>query len=153
MATSDEITQRKESVYGAVLDELEDIIYVADPTNHELLYVNRSAERIWGENLLGKKCYAVLQNRDAPCPFCTNHLIFGENEGKAHVWEFQNEVTKRWFRCVDKAIRWTDGRMVRMELAGDFTQRKEIEAELRRHQDHLQELVEERTAELRLVPP
>jgi signal transduction histidine kinase len=50
--------------------------------------------------------------------------------GEVYLWEFQNEVTRRWFRCSDKAIRWTDGRWVRFEIAADITERKQAEEQL-----------------------
>ena len=58
-----------------VLDGIDDVIYVADPRTYELLHVNDAFKRIWGGDVIGKKCYRVLQNREAPCPFCTNDRI------------------------------------------------------------------------------
>ena len=89
-----------------------------------MLYVNGAFRKIWGEDVIGKKCHQVLQNRDDPCPFCTNDKIFGEYLGKTYIWEFQNEITQQWFRCADKAITWSDGRNVRLEIATDITESK-----------------------------
>ena len=114
----------------AILDGIEDVIYVADPDTHELLHVNEAFKSYWGEGVIGKKCHKVLQNRDGPCPFCTNDKIFGEYLGRSYVWEFQNEVTLNWYRCSDKAIQWTDGRMVRFEIATDITRLKTVEEQL-----------------------
>ncbi|THB78319.1 MAG: PAS domain S-box protein [Desulfobulbaceae bacterium] len=114
----------------SLLDGIEDVIYVADPETYELLHANKVALDAWGDDLIGKKCYTALQSRDEPCPFCTNEKIFGEYRGKAYVWEFQNEVNKRWYRCSDKAIEWVDGRLVRFEIASDITQRKLLETQL-----------------------
>jgi PAS domain S-box-containing protein len=113
----------------ALFEGIEDVMYVSDPETYELLYVNTALRQNWGDDVIGQKCYAVLQNRDAPCPFCTNDTIFGEKLGQTHVWEFQNEVTERWYRCADKAIKWADGRMVRFEIAGDITEGKRLEQE------------------------
>jgi hypothetical protein len=43
------------------------------------------------------------------------------------AWEFQNTVTGRWYQCIDRAIRWPDGRLVRMEIAFDISERKQME--------------------------
>lgn len=48
-----------------------------------------------------------------------------------YIWEFQNILDKRWYQCRDRAIRWTDGRLVRMEIATDITERKEMELALK----------------------
>ena len=121
-----------ENTLKAVLDGIDDIIYVADPETFELLHVNEAFKKNWGEAVLGEKCYRVLQGRDAPCPFCTNEKIFGEYLGKSYVWEFQNEITKKWYRCSDKAIEWTDGRTVRFELASDITEMKTLMRDMSR---------------------
>ena len=116
----------------ALFDGIEDVICVADPKTYELLYLNTTGRKYWGEDAIGKKCYKALQNLDEPCPFCTNDKIFGEYFGKSYVWEFQNMVTRNWYRCADKAIRWADGRYVRFELASDITEFKETELSLLR---------------------
>jgi signal transduction histidine kinase len=36
-------------------------------------------------------------------------------------------MTDRWYQCTDRAIRWTDGRLVRLEIAVDISERKEME--------------------------
>ena len=112
----------------AMFDGMEETVYVSDPETYDLLYLNDACTKRWGHRA-GEKCYRVLQNRDAPCPFCTNDRIFGENTGKPYIWEFQNEVTRRWHRCFDRAIRWSDGRMVRFELAVDIHEAKQIQEE------------------------
>ncbi len=50
------------SVVRAVLDGIEDVIYVADPDTFELLHVNEAFQKFWGKNVLGEKCHRVLQN-------------------------------------------------------------------------------------------
>lgn len=126
----------------ALFDGIEDVIYVADPDTYELLYFNETARGIWGENSVGKKCYKVLQDRDEPCPFCSNDKILGKNIGKHYVWEFQNEISKQWFRCADKAIRWSNGKMVRFELASDISNLKNTQAALNENQERLQTLLD-----------
>ncbi len=128
----------REETLRAVFNAIDDVIYVSDPETYELLLVNTAFEKIFGKDHLGAKCYSVLQGRDGPCPFCTNDKIFGEHAGRTWVWEFQNERTGDWFRCSDKAIPWTDGRLVRFELAGNITPLKNTEAALQRSNKELE---------------
>ena len=121
----------------ALFDGIDDVIYVADPDTYEVLYFNKTARDIWGQDALGKKCYKVLQNRDEPCPFCSNDKIFGKNKGKLYVWEFQNEISKQWFRCADKAIKWNNGKMVRFELASDISEIKTLQIEMKEKEERL----------------
>lgn len=100
----------------AIVDSIDEPVYVADPSTYELLFVNQATARIFGTPD-GRRCHQYFQQRDSPCPFCTNDRIFGPFLGKSHVWEFCNERNGHWYRCIDKAIPWPDGRMVRYEMA------------------------------------
>jgi len=112
-----------------IFDSVNAIIYVADLTTHELLYVNRFGIDLFGKDWRGKRCYEVIQAGQAdPCSFCTNDLLVSGGEPQPpYIWEFQNTVTGTWYQCIDRAIRWTDGRLVRMEIAFDISERKGIE--------------------------
>jgi PAS domain S-box-containing protein len=123
-----EVCEEERQRQKAVLDNIGEVIYVSDPDTYELLYVNEAFKKKWGD-AVGETCYQVLQNLDEPCPFCTNDRIFAD-VGEPYVWEFQNQVTGDWFRCIDRAIPWVDGRIVRYEMAIDITRQKEAEAEL-----------------------
>jgi len=113
---------------NTLFDSMNAVIYVADLETYELLYVNRFAVDFFGPDWQKRKCYNYLQvNMDQPCDFCTNPQLLDNGEpGDPVVWEFLNTRTKRWYECFDKAIRWTDGRLVRLEVAQDVTERKEL---------------------------
>ncbi|RMJ02704.1 putative diguanylate cyclase YdaM [Marinobacter litoralis] len=115
----------------AVLDNLDALVYVSDFETHELLYMNAYGRQRWGE-IDGRKCWQVLQNADGPCSFCTNHLL-RTPEGSPtppHVWEFRNPIDQRWYQCRDQAIPWPNGKLVRLEIATDISERKQIELAL-----------------------
>ncbi len=114
---------------ATLFDSFNAIVYVADLKTHELLFVNRYAAEIFGQEWQGKTCYSYLQadTRD-PCGFCTNpQLVKLGTSGPAILWEFQNTSDQRWYECLDKAILWQDDRLVRLEIAVDITERKELE--------------------------
>lgn len=117
---------------ATILNSLDALVYVADMDTYEVLFFNDYGKSVWG-NPDHKKCYELLQaGQTQPCKFCTNpKLIDSEgNPSGVYVWEFQNTQNGRWYQCRDQAIRWVDGRLVRMEIATDITDRKAIELEL-----------------------
>lgn len=119
---------------AAVMDSIPSLIYVADPESYEILFINAYGRAVWGD-IAGKTCWQSLQtNQTGPCPFCTNDQLLPRSEkpGQNVVWEFQNTRNGRWYECRDQAIRWNDGRLVRMEIATDITERKVAEDELRK---------------------
>ncbi|MCB2185544.1 MAG: PAS domain S-box protein [Deltaproteobacteria bacterium] len=138
----EEVSAQELSILQSVLDGIDDVIYVADPQTYELLHVNETFRRIWGDDTLGKPCFRVIQGRETPCPFCTNHLIFGEYLGRSYIWEFQNEVNGNWYRCFDRAIDWPDGRQVRFEQAMDITVAKRALETLRASEVRYRSFVE-----------
>lgn len=116
-----------------ILDSLDALVYVADIQTHELIFINEYGRKQWGE-AAGRKCWQVLQaGKTAACDFCTNPLLLnqqGESTG-VQVVELQNTVNNQWYQCRDQAVRWIDGRMVRIEVATNITDRKLLEQELR----------------------
>lgn len=125
--------------FRTVLDSLDALIYVSNMDTHEILFTNKSGRNIWGD-ITGKTCWKTLQTgQNGPCDFCTNdRLLDGNGESTGiHRWEFQNMMDHQWYDCHDQAIPWTDGRLVRMEVAANITDRKQAEAALQRHTELL----------------
>ncbi|MFZ5774773.1 MAG: GAF domain-containing protein [Thermodesulfobacteriota bacterium] len=125
------------------LDSLDALVYIADMHTHEVLYLNRYGRELFGD-VSGQTCWKALQQgMTGPCPFCTNHLLLAPNgtPAEAHGWEFQNTATGRWYQMVDRAIPWTDGRMVRLEIATDITSHKESETRLRLDEERVRLLL------------
>ena len=112
-----------------VLDNIEALIYVADLDTQEILYANRIATRNHG-NIVGRSCQRALQET-GPCsgePPKREILLSSNDEPAAPlVHEFRNPNSAKWFHVTNKAIRWIDGRMVRLQVAADITEQKKAE--------------------------
>lgn len=116
-----------------ILDSIDALVYVADMDAYELLYTNRQGRAMLG-NILGQRCYQALHpGLEKPCTFCKNsNLLTSEGEPTGiHRWELQNDEDGRWYDCRDRAIRWSDGRLVHLTISTDITERRESEARFR----------------------
>jgi diguanylate cyclase (GGDEF)-like protein len=132
----DKVSEAASSVEALriVSDNSDSIVYVSDLDTYELLFINKAFASTYDAqplDLIGKKCYEVLQkNQDGPCSFCPISMLIDKNglpKDETYEWEFQNTVTQNWYWCKDSIIRWTDGRFVHFELAMDISARKEKE--------------------------
>ncbi|MCX6684496.1 MAG: PAS domain S-box protein [Methanoregula sp.] len=154
-----DITERKEAEeelkhsferFKTVMDGLDALVYVVDMETYNLLFINKYGKDVWGD-IEGKVCWQTIQkDQSGPCPFCTNDRLVDSNgnpTGTYH-WDFQNTVTHQWYDCRDSAIRWIDGRLVRLEIATDITGHKQIEEQLKHFNEELEKQVAGRTEAL-----
>lgn len=103
-----------------LLEESSDIVYVCDFYSYNLLYMNKGARELFAlgdVDYVGHKCYKVLQNRDRPCEFCTNHMLCRE---QFYRWEFQNPVLGKSLLLRDRIVDWY-GTPARIEFATDVS--------------------------------
>ncbi|GBE17706.1 sensor protein KdpD [archaeon BMS3Abin16] len=137
---TEEALRKSHEALLTVLDSLDAAVYVADMDTYEILFVNKYLSKIFGD-VVGKICWQTLQtDQSGPCSFCTNKKLLnadGEPTG-VYLWEFQNTVTGRWYEIRDRAIKWVDGRTVRLEIATDITERKRTEEEVQRRVKELE---------------
>lgn len=136
----------------SLFDSINEPIHVSNPYNYEILYANKAAKEIYGNDIVGKKCYKIFHILDEKCPFCPNDHILGRNTGRTYIWEYHSIDLNRWYRCIDRAISWPDGnggQIVRFQLAVDITEQKRAQASLKQYSEHLENMVEQRTKELK----
>jgi signal transduction histidine kinase len=131
LSKKEEALRVEHNQFLSILDTTDAFISIVDPKSYEIIYANSALTDLWGADMLGKKCYEILQGLEQPCDFCTNKSILGENVGKTYVWEHQDRRSQRWFRYIDRAIKWPDGRLVRYEMAVDISASKKLEKERR----------------------
>lgn len=112
--------------FSPVINNKSVIMYVsAIDTNgtfsqNDILWANESAKTAFGQDIVGKKCYNIFQDKAQVCEFCTNGLI-DEQENEPFDWVFFNEKIKRLFFITDVMIK-IDGKRVRVEFAYDITE-------------------------------
>ena len=130
--------------YLTVLNSLDVTIYVADLETYEILFMNNYMKTVLQRDATGHICWAAFSERSGPCPHCTNHKLLDENNKPTGVciWQNQNLISGRWYLNYDRAIEWTDGRMVKLQIAIDITDQKKAEQQLKKSEEQYREYFE-----------
>jgi len=120
-----------------ILDSIDADIYVADLNTYELLFMNQHMRKSFGDNLIGLSCWRVFRGESGRCPNCTNdRLVDADNNPTGLiVWEGRNPINGKSYINHDRAIKWTDGRLVHLQIATDITARIQAEEALRQSED------------------
>lgn len=139
--TALDITDRKQSENElnhahekllTILDSIDSTVYVADMDTCEILFMNKRMINDFGGDKTGDICYSAFRNNSEPCECCTNDQLIDKdgNPAGVHIWEGKNPVTGKYYINYDRAIEWTDARLVRMQIAADITDLKKMESQL-----------------------
>ncbi len=124
----------------AVLNSIDVMIFVADLETHEMIFMNRHTETLLNIRREGQPCYEVVRGEPRPCANCSNDTLL-DPDGRPIgplVWEDRNPVTRNWYIHQARAIKWIDGRWVRLQISTDISRLKRLEQE-RLQEAHLQQ--------------
>jgi signal transduction histidine kinase/ActR/RegA family two-component response regulator len=114
-----------------VVDSIDADIFVADMDTHEILLMNRHMQDNYGGDRSGELCWRVFKEEKAACPQCpVTKLVDAEGQPTGlHLWEYHSAATGRQYLNFDRAIHWTDGRLVQLQIAMDITELTRIQKE------------------------
>jgi PAS domain S-box-containing protein len=116
--------------FMAVLEGLDAAVCVADLEADEILFANKAFKNIYGYDCVGRNSWQVT----AAC--CADSSQFMDAARKLapqqtpqelHETELQNSLNGHWYQLRERAIQWVDGRVVRMEIATDITDRMQMD--------------------------
>lgn len=109
-----------------ILNSINALVYVIDINTFELLFINKYGLDIYGD-IVGQTCWQVLQKgQDGPCEFCFNEQLLKayNDEGRQLSWENTSTYNNRYYEYRGSIINWFDGRVARLAIATDNTERK-----------------------------
>lgn len=142
LKSNEEELRRSHERFLTVMESIDATIYVADMATHEILFMNQQMMKRFGRDLTGGVCWRDLRGQSGPCPACPNSRLLddqGDPTGGCSLEDFDPAVN-RWFRNNDRAIKWVDQRLVRLQMATDITDQKRIEQERKEYERRIQQL-------------
>lgn len=125
----EELITEANKTLTTILDGLCAAVNVVDIETHEILFMNKAMKETFRRDCTGETCYRAFRERDAVCDNCwvPGAGPAGEPSDEMVVWEDMNPVTGLWGLNHDRALRWIDGRMVRVQVTIDISERKRSE--------------------------
>jgi PAS domain S-box-containing protein len=129
------------------------IVYVIDVETEEILFANDACKREFGE-VEGKQCYAGIHKLDETCSFC----VLKDNANKHKIgttveWEYQNRFNGKFYQSHDTIVEWTNGKIAKVQVAFDITEKTKTESELKKSETRFRSLFERHRAMMYIVDP
>ncbi|MFN4340575.1 MAG: PAS domain S-box protein [Azonexus sp.] len=122
--------ERAHERFTTVIDGLDSSVHVADAKTGEILFANRAFQSIYGFDTVGRDSEQVTAAcRPPPEAYLRDPRQIGSDELPCEIYdgEIQHALSGHWYHLHERAIRWVDGRTVRVQVAADITDRKHID--------------------------
>jgi len=151
----EEALRASEETYKGVVDNIGIGVAVISP-EMEILTLNKQMKEWFPRVDVPKRpvCYEAFNNppRDAICPYCPTVKTLQDGLVHEAVTDTPSGSRILHYRLISSPVFDKDGNVAAaIEVVDDITKRQLIEEELRNHHDRLEDLVAERTAELKIL--
>jgi len=147
--------EESEIKHYSLFENANDAIYLIDPVTAGILDCNKKAAELDGYSIDELKQMTVMElhpegERDALPENFRDVLERGSASGISGMHHRRKDGAQVPIE-VNATIIEVGGKKINLSIVRDITERRRAEAELERHREHLEELVEERTNELTAV--
>jgi two-component system, NarL family, sensor histidine kinase UhpB len=136
------IQAERQQLYD-VLETLPSMVSLLRP-DHRVAFANRSFREKFGQPG-DRRCFETRYGRTEPCEDCVTFLPLTTGQPHQREVSFPDDSLMEAF---DFPFKDLDGSSLILEMGNDITARRRAEIELKKHREHLEELVAERTGQL-----
>lgn len=130
------LLQAEQQKFTTVLNSLDVSLYVIDTQTRHILFANHAVTEA--------NTWQILRQQQLGETYCSVEFeqlltATGQPAG-VHSRKYQHPNSKKYFYIQARAIYWTDGSLVCLEVVTDITTLKQIETELYHNQQRLQKI-------------
>lgn len=106
-------------------ENIDEIVYIADVENYELVYMNKKARQVFGIGSLaevqGEPCHRILRNSAVPCTFCSR--LMAEADCFEQRQYFDQNLNRHFL--LRSTILTEKGKRYRLEMALDISSQEQ----------------------------
>ncbi len=144
IASGAEALRESEQKLSGVIESVPDYMCMVDQ-QFNIVWVNENSKSVFGTDIIGRKCFAVFQDRSEVCNSCIVQQCF--DDGKIHEFETEINISGRPTNClcianVAAVDEFGKPKMV-VELLRDVTHLKRAELGLRASEERYRKLFEQ----------
>lgn len=130
---ADKAFRESEAIHMTMLQSIGDHVSMMDK-DLNILWANETARRLFGNDIVGKKCYEAYHQREEPCKPHPCLILRTLQDGKVHEHDTQvvdKDARVRYFHCTaNLALRDSEGNATAaIEISRDITDLKLAEEE------------------------
>jgi len=122
---AEETLRKSEAFISVLFDSITDFVTVQN-TEYEVIKVNKIVKQVFGNDVVGKKCYMVYQGRNEVCPNCPTAKVITNAKSA-----FSAEQVSRFGQVVEiwaSPVKDEQGNIIAViEHGRDITERKQAE--------------------------
>jgi PAS domain S-box-containing protein len=119
--------------------------------DYRILWANQLLKQIHSDDVENKLCYSIYDRSNRICPDCGVRKVFENGVAvDRHDYNFKFQDRDTWVELIVTPVKDKDGKVVAaLELAVNITGRKRLQDKLAEYSQRLEELVQERTEQLK----
>ncbi len=121
--------------------------------DYRILWANQLLKQVSAGAVENKLCYTIYDQSDRICPNCGVQKIFENGVAvDRHDYNLKSGDRDEWVELIVTPVKDKDGKVVAaLELAVNITERKRLQTKLAEYSQRLEELVQQRTFQLRQI--
>jgi PAS domain S-box-containing protein len=146
--------KESEGKLNAMLQSIGDHVAMIDK-DLNILWVNEATKKVFGDDIVGKKCYSTYHQRKKPCKPHPCHVLRTFKTGMVHQQESKVVIndgqTLTYYCTANVALRDDSGKpKAVIEVCQNISEYTRLKQELQESRDQLERKVVERTRELEI---
>ncbi|NLO19941.1 MAG: PAS domain-containing sensor histidine kinase [Ignavibacteria bacterium] len=124
----------------SIFDGMDEIIFVSDPDTFQIVFANKKLKSFYNEEIVAKSCHEMLLGRGEMCDACNTGQL-KRNYPEVDKREVTSRLGKTYI-SYNRMIEWSDGRLLKLGIAYDITDRKAAEKALFESEEKLRKLID-----------